>query len=113
MCRYGNVLASRGSVIPLFHSQIKSGGPVTITTSQMTRYFLSLEQAVDTVVDGYRIGRAGDIIIPRVPASNIRMLAECLIGDRQIAIKEIGIRPGEKIHEEPGRRRRGRAHCGP
>ncbi len=97
--RYGNVLASRGSVVPLFHHQIKSGGPVTITTSEMTRYFLSLEQAVDTVVDAYRIGEAGDIIIPRVPASGIRMLAECLIGDRGVPIREIGIRPGEKIHE--------------
>lgn len=97
--RYGNVLASRGSVVPLFHHQIRSGGPVTITTSEMTRYFLSLEQAVDTVVDAYRIGEAGDIIIPRVPASGIRMMAECLIGDRDIEIREIGIRPGEKIHE--------------
>lgn len=97
--RYGNVLASRGSVVPLFHHQIKSGGPVTITTSEMTRYFLSLEQAVDTVVDAYRIGEAGDIIIPRVPSSGIRMLAECLIGDRGVGIREIGIRPGEKVHE--------------
>jgi FlaA1/EpsC-like NDP-sugar epimerase len=97
--RYGNVLASRGSVIPLFHSQIKLGGPVTITTREMTRYFLSLEQAVDTVIDAYRLGQPGDIFIPRVPSSRIELLAECLIGDRPIEIKEIGIRPGEKIHE--------------
>ena len=97
--RYGNVLASRGSVVPLFHHQIRSGGPVTITTSEMTRYFLSLEQAVDTVIDAYRFGEAGDIVIPRVPASGIRMMAECLIGDRDIPIRELGIRPGEKIHE--------------
>jgi UDP-glucose 4-epimerase len=97
--RYGNVLASRGSVIPLFHSQIKSGGPVTITTSKMTRYFLSLEQAVDTIIAAYRLGRPGDTFIPQVPSSRIVLLAQCLIGDRPVAIKEIGIRPGEKIHE--------------
>lgn len=97
--RYGNVLASRGSVIPLFHSQIKSGGPVTLTTREMTRYFLSLEQAVDTVLSAYRLGRPGDIFVPRVPSSRIQLLAECLIGDRPIEIKETGIRPGEKVHE--------------
>src|SRR5262245_11682058 len=97
--RYGNVLASRGSVLPLFHSQIKAGGPVTITSRDMTRYFLSLDQAVDIIVDTYRIGRPGETIIPRVPSSNIAMLAECLIGDRPIEITEIGIRPGEKVHE--------------
>lgn len=97
--RYGNVLASRGSVVPLFHSQIKAGGPVTITTPEMTRYFLSLEQAVDTIIDTYRLGLKGEIFIPRVPSSKIVTLAECLIGDRKIDIKEIGIRPGEKIHE--------------
>jgi FlaA1/EpsC-like NDP-sugar epimerase len=100
MCaRYGNVLASRGSVVPLFHSQIMAGGPVTITTREMTRYFLSLEQAVDTVVETFRLGRRGEIFVPRVPASKIDMLAQCLIGDRNIPIREIGIRPGEKIHE--------------
>lgn len=100
MCaRYGNVLASRGSVVPLFHSQIKAGGPVTLTTREMTRYFLSLEQAVDTVMATYRLGRPGDIFIPRVPSSRIELLAQCLIGDRAVEIKEIGIRPGEKIHE--------------
>lgn len=97
--RYGNVLASRASVVPLFHSQIKAGGPVTITTDGMTRYFLPLEQAVDTVVDGYRIGRSGAIIVPRVPASKISMLAGCLIGDPDIPITATGIRPGEKLHE--------------
>lgn len=97
--RYGNVLASRGSVVPLFHSQIKSGGPVTITTPDMTRYFLSLEQAVDTIVDAYRLGLRGETFIPRVPSSRIVTLAECLIGERKMEIKEIGIRPGEKIHE--------------
>jgi FlaA1/EpsC-like NDP-sugar epimerase len=97
--RYGNVLSSRGSVIPLFHSQIKAGGPVTITTSRMTRYFLSLEQACDTVIGTYRLGCSGDIIVPRLPSLQIQLLAECLIGDRKIEINEIGIRPGEKIHE--------------
>lgn len=100
MCaRYGNVLASRGSVVPLFHSQIKSGGPVTITNREMTRYFLSLEQAVTTIVDTYRLGCPGEIFIPRVPSSRIEMLAQCLIGERNIGIVDIGIRPGEKVHE--------------
>ena len=97
--RYGNVLASRGSVVPLFHSQIRAGGPVTITTRAMTRYFLSLDEAVTTVIDTYRLGRAGEIFVPRVPSSRIEMVAECLIGNRDIEIIETGIRPGEKVHE--------------
>jgi UDP-glucose 4-epimerase len=97
--RYGNVLASRGSVVPLFHSQIRAGGPVTITTREMTRHLLSLDQAVTTVIDAYRLGRAGEIFVPRAPSSKITMIAECLIGDRRIETVEIGIRPGEKVHE--------------
>jgi FlaA1/EpsC-like NDP-sugar epimerase len=97
--RYGNVLASRGSVVPLFHSQIKAGGPVTITTNEMTRFLLSLNRAVDTIVDAYRLGHRGELFIPRVPASRITTVAKALIGDRNIKMVEVGIRPGEKVHE--------------
>ncbi|MDJ0976111.1 MAG: polysaccharide biosynthesis protein [Planctomycetota bacterium] len=97
--RYGNVLSSRGSVIPLFHEQIRAGGPVTITTTDMTRFLLSLDQAVDTVFAALTEGEAGDLYIPRVPAAKITDLAAALIGDRGIETRVTGIRPGEKIHE--------------
>jgi UDP-glucose 4-epimerase len=97
--RYGNVLASRGSVVPLFHSQIKAGGPVTITTNEMTRFLLSLNRAVDTIVDAYRLGNRGECFIPRVPASRMTTVAKALIGSRNIKMLEVGIRPGEKVHE--------------
>lgn len=97
--RYGNVLASRGSVIPLFHEQICNGGPVTITVPEMTRFLLSLDQAVDTVFAAYREGLAGETYIPRVPAAKIIDIAKALIDDREIEISVTGIRPGEKMHE--------------
>ncbi len=97
--RYGNVLASRGSVIPLFHEQIRSGGPITITTTDMTRFLLSLDDAVDTVFAAVRNGGRGETFVPRAPAANIVDIANALIGDRNIALKVTGIRPGEKIHE--------------
>lgn len=100
MCvRYGNVLASRGSVIPLFHDQIRKGGPVTVTTPEMTRFLLSLDQAVDVIFAALREGRRGETYIPRVPAARILDLAEALIGQRPVEIVITGIRPGEKIHE--------------
>lgn len=97
--RYGNVLASRGSVIPLFHNQIRAGGPVTITTPDMTRFLLSLNQAVDTIFAVARDGHPGEIFIPRVPAALVTDIARALIGARPIPIQTIGIRPGEKVHE--------------
>lgn len=97
--RYGNVLASRGSVIPLFHEQIQKGGPVTITVPEMTRFLLSLDQAVDTVFAAYREGLAGETYIPRVPSAKIIDIAKALIGTRPIEISITGIRPGEKLHE--------------
>jgi UDP-glucose 4-epimerase len=97
--RYGNVLASRGSVVPLFHDQIRHGGPVTITTEGMTRFLLSLEQAVDTVLTALRDGRRGETYIPRIPSARIRDLAQALIGSRAIEMKVTGTRPGEKEHE--------------
>jgi FlaA1/EpsC-like NDP-sugar epimerase len=97
--RYGNVLASRGSVIPLFHEQIRRGGPVTITTTDMTRFLLSLEQAVDTVFAAIRNANAGETFIPRVPSSRVVDIVDALIGDRPIERIVSGIRPGEKVHE--------------
>jgi len=97
--RYGNVLASRGSVIPLFHEQILKGGPVTITTKEMTRFLLSLDQAVDTIFAAYKEALRGETYIPRVPSAKVTDIAAALIGERNIEIKMTGIRPGEKIHE--------------
>ena len=100
MCvRYGNVIASRGSVIPLFLDQIASGGPVTVTNDQMTRFLLTLGQAVDTVFEAIRTGEAGDTLIPRVPAARMRDVATALIDGRDVSVEYIGVRPGEKIHE--------------
>jgi UDP-glucose 4-epimerase len=99
--RYGNVMASRGSVIPLFIEQIKSGQPLTITDPKMTRYLMSLEEAVELVVFAFQNADAGDIMVQKAPA--------CLIGDLAQAIKElfhadneikvIGTRHGEKLYE--------------
>lgn len=97
--RYGNVLASRGSVIPLFHDQIRNGGPVTITDAGMTRFLLTLNQAVDTVFTALQFGKPGEIFIPRAPSSFMTDVAKALIGDRKIQIKNTGIRPGEKMYE--------------
>ncbi|GAB4143979.1 MAG: polysaccharide biosynthesis protein [Planctomycetaceae bacterium] len=97
--RYGNVLASRGSVIPLFHDQIKQGGPVTVTVPKMTRFLMSLDEAVDCVFEAIRTAKAGETIVPRAPSSTIHNLATALIGKRDIKIEVTGIRPGEKMHE--------------
>jgi len=97
--RYGNVLASRGSVIPLFHDQIANGGPVTVTVPEMTRFLLSLDQAVDTVFTALRHARAGETFVPDAPAATVANIAGALIGKRDIDIRVTGIRPGEKMHE--------------
>ena len=97
--RYGNVLASRGSVVPLFHEQIKNGGPVTITVPDMTRFLLSLDNAVDTVFAALKGAKPGEIYVPNAPSATVLNLAKALIGERKIKIKEVGIRPGEKMHE--------------
>lgn len=97
--RYGNVLASRGSVIPLFHDQIRTGGPVTITDPEMTRFLLALEQAVDTIFAALREARRGETYVPRVPSARIEDIAKALIGKRSIKIEVTGVRPGEKLHE--------------
>ncbi|HLG36971.1 MAG TPA: polysaccharide biosynthesis protein, partial [Nitrososphaera sp.] len=97
--RYGNVLASRGSVIPLFQEQIHAGGPVTITLKEMTRFLLSLDQAVDTVLAAAAKAQRGETYVPRVSSAHIVDIAAALIGKRDITIQYTGIRPGEKIHE--------------
>jgi FlaA1/EpsC-like NDP-sugar epimerase len=97
--RYGNVLASRGSVIPLFKEQIKRGGPVTVTTREMTRFLLSLDAAVDTVFAAVESGLSGETYIPRISSARVMDIAHAVIGCRDIEIKVVGIRPGEKIHE--------------
>jgi FlaA1/EpsC-like NDP-sugar epimerase len=97
--RYGNVVSSRGSVIPLFQQQIAHGGPVTITLPEMTRFLLSLEAAVDTIFTSFREGLPGEIFVPQVPSARILDVAAAMIGNRPIEIVVTGIRPGEKVHE--------------
>ena len=97
--RYGNVLASRGSVIPLFHDQIHNGGPVTITAPEMTRFLLSLNQAVDTVFAALKGARRGEIYVPDAPSATVINIVKALIGNRKIPSKVTGVRPGEKLHE--------------
>jgi FlaA1/EpsC-like NDP-sugar epimerase len=97
--RYGNVLSSRGSVIPLFKRQIANGGPVTITLQEMTRFLIGLEGAVDTVFAAIEWAGRGDILVPKIGSARVTDIAAALIGEREIETVEIGIRPGEKIHE--------------
>ena len=97
--RYGNVLESRGSVVPLFRQQIAKGGPVTITLPEMTRFLLSLRHSVTLILMAYRFGLPGDVWIPKVHAATIGDLADVLIDGRDVPVKQVGIRPGEKIHE--------------
>jgi len=97
--RYGNVLASRGSVIPLFHEQIKKGGPVTVTVPDMTRFLVSLNQAVDTLFAALRSAKRGETYVPIVSSATVLNIAKALIGKRKIDIKITGIRPAEKLHE--------------
>lgn len=99
--RYGNVMASRGSVIPLFIEQIKTGKPITITDPTMTRYLMSLEEAVELVVYAYQHGVQGDIFVQKSPASTVIDLAQALIEmfEAKTEIKIIGTRHGEKKHE--------------
>jgi UDP-glucose 4-epimerase len=99
--RYGNVMASRGSVIPLFTNQIQSGKDVTITDPNMTRFLMSLDQSVDLVLFAYVNGRQGDIFVQKAPACTVAVLAEALqaIFKKKGEIKIIGTRHGEKLYE--------------
>ncbi len=97
--RYGNVIASRGSIVPLFVEQIRKGQPLTITLPEMTRFLLSLNKAVDTVFAAITQGRRGETFVPKVASARITDLAKALMGDKDLEIIYTGIRPGEKIHE--------------
>jgi UDP-glucose 4-epimerase len=99
--RYGNVIGSRGSVIPLFISQLKEGSPLTITDPNMTRFFMSLEDSVDLVLHAYEHGKQGDIFVQKAPASSVADLAQALreLFDAGNPIKIIGTRHGEKLYE--------------
>ena len=100
--RYGNVMCSRGSVIPLWIEQIRQGNPITITEPKMTRFIMSLEEAVDLVLFAFEHGQNGDILVQKAPACTIQTQAEAvceLFGGRKEDIKVIGIRHGEKMYE--------------
>ncbi len=99
--RYGNVLCSRGSVVPLWIDQIKAGNPITITEPSMTRFVMSLEEAVDLVVFAFEHGENGDILVQKAPACTIETLAKavCELFAPETEIKVIGIRHGEKLYE--------------
>jgi len=97
--RYGNVIGSSGSVIPFFKEQIAQGGPVTVTHPNMTRFWFSLDQAVELAFNSAVVGIGGEVFVPKIPSSTMQQLAEVLVGDRDIEIETIGVRPGEKIHE--------------
>ena len=100
--RYGNVMCSRGSVIPLWIEQIKNGQPITITDPNMTRFIMSLDEAVDLVLFAFEHGVSGDILVQKAPACTIKTQAEAvceLFGGNKENIKVIGIRHGEKMYE--------------
>ncbi len=100
--RYGNVMCSRGSVIPLWIEQIRNGNPITLTEPSMTRFIMSLDEAVDLVLFAFEKGQNGDIFVQKAPACTIQTQAEAvceLFGGRKEDIKVIGIRHGEKMYE--------------
>ena len=97
--RYGNVIASRGSIIPLFVEQVREGRNLTVTMAEMTRFLLSLEKAVDTVLAALLEGKRGETYVPKVKSAKIVDLAKALIGEKDLDVEFTGIRPGEKIHE--------------
>ena len=99
--RYGNVMASRGSVIPLFVSQLKDGKPLTVTDPNMTRFLMSLEDSVDLVLYAFENGKQGDIFVQKAPASTVADLAQALkeLFGKNNAVRVIGTRHGEKLYE--------------
>ncbi|OKZ16747.1 MAG: UDP-glucose 4-epimerase [Butyricimonas synergistica] len=101
--RYGNVMCSRGSVIPLWIEQIRQGNPITITDPQMTRFIMSLDEAVDLVLFAFEYGTSGDILVQKAPACTIEIQAKAVIDlfdpEHKTEIKVIGIRHGEKMYE--------------
>ena len=101
LTRYGNVMASRGSVIPLFLDQIKQGKPITITNPEMTRFMMTLEDAVDLVLYAFEHGNQGDLFVQKAPAATIEVLAQALLELTHSTVKPsyIGTRHGEKLYE--------------
>ena len=99
--RYGNVMASRGSVIPHFYGQIKNGEDITVTDPNMTRFMMTLDDAVHLVLYAFKNGKPGDIFVQKSPASTIDLLAKTMkeIYNSKVKIKNIGIRHAEKVHE--------------
>jgi len=100
--RYGNVLASRGSVVPLFVEQIKCGKPITITDPNMTRFIMSLPEAMDLVIHAFRNGDNGDLFVQKAPAATIKVLAEAVMNVMSVPdhpVRIIGTRHGEKLYE--------------
>lgn len=99
--RYGNVMASRGSVIPLFIDQIGKGGPITITNPDMTRFMMTLEEAVELVIYAFQHGEQGDLFVQKSPAATIEVLAQAVkeLQNSDVKIKNIGTRHGEKLFE--------------
>ena len=107
--RFGNVLGSRGSVIPIFRDQVRKGGPVTLTDPQMTRFIMSLDDAVRLVIESAVLGQPGDVLITKMAAIRIADLAQVIVREyapqcgrrpQDIEIREVGPKPGEKLYEE-------------
>jgi FlaA1/EpsC-like NDP-sugar epimerase len=107
--RFGNVMGSRGSVIPIFQDQIRRGGPVTLTDPEMTRFIMSIEQAVHLVIDSGILSRGGEVFVTKMPAIRIKDLAEVMVEElapaynhnaKDIEIRVVGHQPGEKLYEE-------------
>ncbi|WP_227370531.1 SDR family NAD(P)-dependent oxidoreductase [Halomonas sp. M20] len=107
--RFGNVLGSRGSVIPIFQEQIKKGGPITLTHQDMTRFIMSIEESVQLIIDSSMLARGGEVFVTKMPVIRIKDLADVMIeklaeeyqqNPQHIEIQEIGVKPGEKLYEE-------------
>lgn len=100
MCvRYGNVIASRGSIVPLFVEQVRKNQTLTVTLEEMTRFLLSLDKAVDTVFAALNEGMRGETYVPKVASAKMVDVAKALMGEKTLPILFTGIRPGEKVHE--------------
>lgn len=107
--RFGNILGSSGSVVPIFHNQIAKGGPVTLTDKDMTRFVMSIEEAVSLVINTAELAQGGEVFITKMPSVRIEDLAKVMIrvlakqygyDKNQITMTEIGVKPGEKLYEE-------------
>lgn len=98
--RFGNVIGASSSVIPIFEEQIKNGGPVTITDSRMTRYMMSIDEAIELIFKATELSKGGETFVFKMEEFNIIDVAKDMIGDKNIAIEEIGMNEGEKLYEE-------------